>query len=82
MYELDPEDQAPATEWESTEREDWPFVLRQDFANMEAVQAGMKNGGFRGTEPNPYRERAIASLHRNLAKYMGYAFWSATFARC
>jgi hypothetical protein len=46
-------------------------VLPQDFANMAAVQQGMKNGGFRGTLPNPYRERSVANLHRNLAKYMG-----------
>ena len=38
---------------------------------MAAVQQGMKNGGFRGTQPSPYRERAIPSLHHNLAKYMG-----------
>jgi len=46
-------------------------VLPQDFSNMAAVQQGMKNGGFRGTLPNPYRERSIANLHRNLAKFMG-----------
>jgi phenylpropionate dioxygenase-like ring-hydroxylating dioxygenase large terminal subunit len=71
VYELWPEGQAPQTEWEYTEPEDWPPVLQQDFANMAAVQQGMKNGGFRGTQPNPYRERAIPSLHYNLAKYMG-----------
>ena len=38
---------------------------------MAAVQQGMKNAGFRGTQPNPYRERAIPSLHYNLARYMG-----------
>ena len=71
VYELFPEGQAPETEWEYTERDDWPPVLQQDFANMEAVQQGMKNNGFRHTQPNPYRERAIPSLHYNLAKYMG-----------
>ena len=34
------------------------------------MQQGMKNLGFRGTLPNPYRERSIANLHRNLAAYM------------
>ena len=38
---------------------------------MAAVQQGMKNGGFRGPQPNPKAEGAVSSLHRNLAKYMG-----------
>ncbi|MDE2303590.1 MAG: Rieske 2Fe-2S domain-containing protein [Sphingomonadales bacterium] len=71
VYELFPEGEAPATEWEYTEAGDWPPVLQQDFDNMAAVQKGLKSGGFRGTQPNPYMERAIASLHWNLAKYMG-----------
>ena len=33
--------------------------------------AGHEVGGFRGTLPNPYRERSVANLHRNLARYMG-----------
>jgi nitrite reductase/ring-hydroxylating ferredoxin subunit len=71
VYELYPEGEAPATEWEYTEPQDWPPVLQQDFANMAAVQQGMKSGGFRGTQPNPYMERATVSLHWNLAKFMG-----------
>ena len=73
VYELFPKGEEPQTEWEYTEKDDpkWGSVLPQDFSNMAAVQQGMKNGGFRGTLPNPYRERSIANLHRNLAKYMG-----------
>ena len=71
VYELYPEGEAPQTEWEYTRPEDWPPVLQQDFANMAAVQQGMKNVGFRGTQPNPYMERSVASLHYNLARYMG-----------
>jgi nitrite reductase/ring-hydroxylating ferredoxin subunit len=71
VYELYPDGEAPATEWEYTNAEDWPPVLQQDFANMRAVQQGMKSAGFRGTQPNPYMERAVASLHWNLARYMG-----------
>jgi phenylpropionate dioxygenase-like ring-hydroxylating dioxygenase large terminal subunit len=71
VYELYPEGEAPATEWTYTEPHEWPPVLQQDFANMRAVQIGMKSAGFRGTLPNPYMERAIASLHMNLAKFMG-----------
>ena len=71
VYELYPEGEAPETEWEYTTRYDWPPVLQQDFANMAAVQQGMKSGGFRGAQPNPYRERTVSSLHYNLAKVMG-----------
>ena len=71
VYELYPDGQAPETEWEYTARDDWPPVLQQDFTNMAAVQAGMRNMGFRGTQPNPYMERSVANLHRNLAAYLG-----------
>ncbi|MGR4866508.1 aromatic ring-hydroxylating oxygenase subunit alpha [Caulobacter sp. LARHSG274] len=71
VYELFPQGEAPETAWEYTRAEDWPPVLQQDFNNMAAVQQGMKNVGFRGTQPNPYMERSIASLHYNLARYMG-----------
>lgn len=70
VYELYPEGCAPETEWEYTEPQDWPPVLQQDFANMAAVQQGMKNVGFRGAQPNPYMEKSVASLHFNLARYM------------
>lgn len=71
VYQLWAEGEAPETEWEYTEPGDWPPVLQQDFANMAAVQQGMKNVGFRGTQPNPYMERSVAALHANLARYMG-----------
>lgn len=71
VYELWPEGEAPQTDWDYTEPQDWPPVLQQDFANMAAVQQGMKAGGFRGAQPNPYMERAVASLHWNLSRYMG-----------
>ena len=71
VYELYPEGEAPETEWEYTKPEEWPPVLQQDFANMAAVQQGMKDIGFRGAQPNPYMERSVASLHFNLSRYMG-----------
>ena len=71
VYELYPDGEAPATEWTYTEPGDWPPVLQQDFANMAAVQQGMKSAGFRGAQPNPYMERSTASLHMNLARFMG-----------
>jgi phenylpropionate dioxygenase-like ring-hydroxylating dioxygenase large terminal subunit len=73
VYELYPDGEVPDAPWDYVEKDDprWGSVLPQDFSNMAAVQAGMKSSGFRGTLPNPYRERSIANLHRNLARYMG-----------
>jgi phenylpropionate dioxygenase-like ring-hydroxylating dioxygenase large terminal subunit len=73
VYELYPKGKEPATEWEHTPADDprWRSVLPQDFSNMAAVQQGMKCGGFRGPLPNPYMERSVSNLHRNLARYMG-----------
>jgi phenylpropionate dioxygenase-like ring-hydroxylating dioxygenase large terminal subunit len=73
VYELFPEGQEPVTEWvySPPTEEAWCYVLGQDFANMAAVQQGLKSLGFPGTKPNPYMERSTANLHRNLAKYMG-----------
>jgi len=75
VYELYPAGEEPNAEWEFLPQDDprWGSVLPQDFANMAAVQQGMRNGGFRGCLPNPYSERTIANLHRNLAGYMGSA---------
>jgi phenylpropionate dioxygenase-like ring-hydroxylating dioxygenase large terminal subunit len=58
VYELFPKGEEPETEWEYTEPGDWPPTLQQDFANMAAVQQGMKDGGFRGTLPIYGRRRA------------------------
>ena len=73
VYELYPPDGAPKTEWIFTPPEDpaWRSVLPQDFANMTAVQQGMKAAAFPGTKPNPLQEVAVTNLHKNLAKYMG-----------
>ena len=71
VYQLYPEGEAPATDWEYTAPDDWPPVLQQDFRNMAAVQQGMKNSGWRGAQPNPYMERTVASLHYNLARVVG-----------
>lgn len=73
VFELYPQGGEPKTEWIHTPADDpaWRTVLPQDFSNMAAVQQGMKSGGFRGALPNPYRERSVANLHRNLAARMG-----------
>ncbi|GIX30149.1 MAG: (2Fe-2S)-binding protein [Porticoccaceae bacterium] len=73
VYELYPPGEEPQTEWQYCEptAEAWCYVLSQDFSNMAAVQQGMKSMGFSGAKPNPYMERSVANLHRNLAKFMG-----------
>jgi hypothetical protein len=73
VYQLFPRGEEPQTEWVYSEptEEAWCYVLSQDFSNVAAVQQGMKSLGFSGTKPNPYMERSIVNLHRNLAKYMG-----------
>ena len=73
VYQLYPSGEEPKTEWEYAPAtpEAWSYVLGQDFSNMAAVQKGMKSSGFRGTQCNPYMERATTNLHRNLARYMG-----------
>ena len=53
------------------EEEKWRKVLCQDFANMEAVQQGIKSRGFMGPRPNPVQERGVTNFHRSLAEYMG-----------
>jgi phenylpropionate dioxygenase-like ring-hydroxylating dioxygenase large terminal subunit len=71
--ELYPRDGEPRAQWEHMPPGDprWGSVLSQDFSNMEAVQLGMKSGGFPGARPNPVQEDAIACLHTSLARYMG-----------
>jgi nitrite reductase/ring-hydroxylating ferredoxin subunit len=73
VYELFPKGQEPKTQWEYLAADDpkWGSVLPQDFANMAAVQQGMKNAGFRGAMPNPKSEGAVSCFQRNLALYMG-----------
>ncbi|MGH8630762.1 MAG: SRPBCC family protein, partial [Burkholderiales bacterium] len=68
--------QEPKTEWVYAEPtgEKWGKVLAQDFANMAAVQRGMKSRGFRGTLPNPHQERKVTNFHRNLVEYMGAGY--------
>ena len=73
VFQHFPEGEAPTTSWVYSEAtaEAWSHVLAQDFSNMAAVQKGMKSVGFSGAKPNPYMERSVANLHRNLAYYMG-----------
>ncbi|MFA7585075.1 MAG: aromatic ring-hydroxylating dioxygenase subunit alpha [Novosphingobium sp.] len=67
-----PEGAEPRTEWTFLEQDPakWPLVIGQDISNMVEVQRGYKSRGFRGNLPNPWQERKVTNLHRNLAKYM------------
>lgn len=62
----------PKTEWQyiPQDPEQWPFVIGQDISNMIEVQKGMKSRGFKGNLPNPWQERKVSNLHRNLAEYI------------
>jgi phenylpropionate dioxygenase-like ring-hydroxylating dioxygenase large terminal subunit len=46
-----------------------PF-LEEDFANMIAVNAGMKSRGWRGARTNPEEELTVSHFHRHLAEYL------------
>ena len=49
---------------------DWPLIFRQDFANLAAVQKGLKSRGFAGARTNPVQERAIVNFHRTLREFV------------
>ena len=67
-----PADEVPETEWQFIEQDPdkWPYVIGQDISNMIEVQKGMKSRGFAGNLPNPWQERKVSNLHRNLADYL------------
>lgn len=46
-----------------------PF-LEQDFANLEAVQKGMRSRGFAAARPSPAQEATVTNLHRYLHEYL------------
>lgn len=49
---------------------DFPLIFTQDFANVAAVQKGLKSRGFSGARPNPVQERAIINFHRRLREFL------------
>ena len=53
--------------------EEFKITTKQRAAVLDNIHAcrGMKDPGFRGAQPNPYMERAVVSLHTNLARFMG-----------
>jgi phenylpropionate dioxygenase-like ring-hydroxylating dioxygenase large terminal subunit len=56
--------------YEDWRQGDWPMILQQDFANLGAVQQGMKSRGFAGSRTNPVQERAISNFHRRLREFL------------
>lgn len=47
-----------------------PF-LEEDFANLEAVQRGVRNRGFRAARTNPRQEATVNNFQRQLVEYCG-----------
>jgi phenylpropionate dioxygenase-like ring-hydroxylating dioxygenase large terminal subunit len=45
--------------------------LEEDFANLQAVNDGMKSRGFRGATLNPHQEGSVSNFHRALREFMG-----------
>lgn len=46
-------------------------VLEEDFANMAAVNRGVKNRGFTGARTNPVQEVSVNNFHKVLEHYIG-----------
>jgi len=46
-----------------------PF-LEQDFANLVAVQKGMRSRAWKGARPSPVQEVTVTNLHRVLHQYL------------
>jgi phenylpropionate dioxygenase-like ring-hydroxylating dioxygenase large terminal subunit len=46
------------------------LILEQDFANLIAVQKGIRCRGFRGARPNPIQEVGVTNIHRVLRQYL------------
>lgn len=49
---------------------DWGEITNQDYANMAAVQAGMKSAGFDGLRLNPRQEANLLHMHRVIDGYL------------
>lgn len=47
--------------------------LEEDFTNMQAVNRGVKNRGFRGARTNPIQEVSVNNFHMVLAEYLAKA---------
>jgi hypothetical protein len=59
----------------------WGRILEQDFANMLAVQKGMKSRAFNGSLLNPIQEAAMANLYRSIRQFMNEGPRAGTFKR-
>jgi nitrite reductase/ring-hydroxylating ferredoxin subunit len=49
---------------------DWGEITNQDYANMAAVQKGMKSAGFDGLRLNPRQEANLLHMHRVIDGYL------------
>ena len=49
---------------------DWGEVSEQDYANLAAVQIGMKSRGFEALRLNPRQEGNVLHMHRVIDRYL------------
>jgi len=69
-----PEGEEPETSWEhrpDMTGDNWPLLIKQDFRNLDQVEAGMKSQSLEGLLPNPAQEACVINFQRNLAAFMG-----------
>jgi hypothetical protein len=69
-----PEGEVPDTKWEHRPEQtgdSWPLLIKQDFRNLAAQQAGMHSVSLDALHPNPVQEASVINFQRNLATYMG-----------
>ncbi|HVV08161.1 aromatic ring-hydroxylating oxygenase subunit alpha [Amycolatopsis sp.] len=64
------EEQAPARPEGPIAPDDWPFVLRQDFENIQRQQEGYRSRAFREATMSPRYETMIYTMHNEIDKYI------------
>jgi hypothetical protein len=47
-----------------------PWMLKQDYSNVEQVHAGMRSRGLAKVRVNPVQEASITSYHETLRHYL------------
>ena len=47
-----------------------PWMLKQDYSNVEEVHAGMRSRGLSAIRVNPVQEANISNFHNNLHAYL------------
>lgn len=47
-----------------------PWMLKQDYSNVEEVHAGMRSRGLSKVQVNPVQESIVTNYHRTLRHYL------------